>query len=109
MLIVSIENNATHIGEVEGDENGVFNVDSQMGLHLLDFGGWRRPTAEESEAYWDENRASDPSPNEVRPGGSASRDAWVAYAIATGSAPEDLEDLSRDEIRDQFKAEDSVL
>lgn len=40
------------------------------------------------------------------PGGNASREAWAAYVVTTGKATNDeIEDLSRDDIRDTYKAQ----
>lgn len=36
------------------------------------------------------------------PAGNASRDEWEAYALSTGRTEDDLEGLSRNEIRDLF-------
>jgi len=37
-----------------------------------------------------------------KPRSNASRDKWAAYAEAHGRTPEELEDMSRDDIRDLF-------
>lgn len=37
-----------------------------------------------------------------RPPGNGSREAWHDYALSQGRAPDELEDLSRDEIRELF-------
>jgi hypothetical protein len=41
------------------------------------------------------------------PKGNASRDEWWAYALGHGLAEEDVEPLSRDEIRDHFINEET--
>lgn len=44
----------------------------------------------------------------VRPAGNAAREEWVAYAVASGHAPnpESLDGVGRDEIRDSIPTED---
>lgn len=38
----------------------------------------------------------------LQPAGNASRDDWADYALATGATPEDIADLTRDQLRDHF-------
>lgn len=40
------------------------------------------------------------------PGGSASKKAWTEYALAEGKSAEELEGLTRDQIRDLFAEPD---
>lgn len=49
----------------------------------------------------DDGAAADASLPEV-PAGNASKDAWREYALATGAAEADIEDLTRDELRDRY-------
>lgn len=44
---------------------------------------------------------AEPSGVEV-PGGSASKKAWTEYALAEGKSAEELDGLTRDQIRDSF-------
>jgi hypothetical protein len=44
----------------------------------------------------------EPDPEPEKPAGNASADVWRAYAVALGADPEDVADLSRNELRDQY-------
>lgn len=46
----------------------------------------------------------EPEPNEppARPAGNASADVWREYAVAVGADPEDVADLTRNELRDTY-------
>lgn len=45
----------------------------------------------------------------AEPAGNASREAWAAYVVTTGLATNaEIEDKSRDEIRDTYKAQTEV-
>ena len=46
--------------------------------------------------------APEPPSKPERPAGNASADVWRAYAVASGADPEDVADLSRNELRDQY-------
>ena len=52
--------------------------------------------------YHDRQEAKPKETIEV-PGGNASKDAWHAYALAQGKSAEDLDGLTRDQLRDLFK------
>ena len=39
-----------------------------------------------------------------RPKGNATKDEWAAYALANGGTAEELEAMTRDEIRDAYSA-----
>lgn len=47
-------------------------------------------------------REPEPQNKPERPAGNASADAWRAYAEALGANPEDVADMSRNELRDRF-------
>jgi hypothetical protein len=61
--------------------------------------GWQRVP--------DEDAAPDLAVGDL-PKGNASRDEWWAYALGHGLTAEDVEPLSRDEIRDHFNEETSA-
>ena len=46
--------------------------------------------------------APEPETLPERPAGNASKDAWLDYAVALGATREDVEALSRNELRDQY-------
>lgn len=52
--------------------------------------------------YHDRQEAKPAETVEV-PGGNASKDAWHAYALSQGKSAEDLDGLTRDQLRDLFK------
>lgn len=52
--------------------------------------------------YHDRQEAKPAETVEV-PGGNASKDAWHAYALSQGKSADDLDGLTRDQIRDLFK------
>lgn len=41
-------------------------------------------------------------PADQVPAGNASQQAWADYAMANGASPEDVKDLSRDELRELY-------
>jgi hypothetical protein len=53
----------------------------------------------------DEAPAEAPAADDGLPKGNASREEWAAYALSRGLPAEELEPLTRDEIRDHFNEE----
>jgi hypothetical protein len=50
----------------------------------------------------DDTGSAGPADLEEQPAGNASRDDWRAYALTQGATEDEVEDLSRNDLRDLY-------
>lgn len=77
------------------------------GIHAMETLGWVPANATEAKAATAQTTAATPNPETGNdptepPAGNASHDTWHAYALADGMAEDELDGLTRNQIRDLF-------
>ena len=70
------------------------------GTHVMELLGWKPVATKPPAAAKQPEDTKDP--DETLPSGNASLEAWHTYALADGVAEDELDGLTRNQIRDLF-------